>query len=1171
MDFWSRLLSPLSSGGSRKDLGQDPAKRLQRFEKQYSRLLNAWRASSNLSRDSDAAETLEIRLQELTNILSDESRRPLPHPCIQYCSIKQIYVPIGKIATTSYNEWIIKEAVLFFATLIESEEEAFVENQTFSSSLTNLLVRITGVNSVRLGLDTESRVVELAFNITTKIRLDPSILPSWFKTHRGVALQNREKEDRNRDAFVGRTQKADFPLFYILMEYIHHEGKVGDFARTGLLYIIEAASSSGPLEQWIVESDLSTLMATGLGALYSQLSRKLVVDHLPHNLPPILAFSDYEHPASNYEVISSCSPEFQSHLDVFLSHLLFWQDVLNHCRSVEVKSTLLEHFQVIFLQQLLYPSLLESSDIDGGSSVAVLTYLRRILESLDHPDMINLILHYLLALPDNIASARPGSSSSVSKARKRKSMDLATMLAERAEPAATPLLFNLVDLILACLRSRNQQTIHVTLQLVSAILKRHHRYAVVTLLRTDSVPIQNATRTVGAQEQEVEFFMSLAGTIGGEDDFDEVYQLVLRDTMTKLEAHPCSLKLVAPRASTSNQRLPDSLPGAPKDVGDHTLRPDDPLLNSLLDLLETFFVNQVETNLSVTETLVDLAVCGFMKIEGWLTRNPNSYIYDDAEKEKRTSEGEEGIESDDDDDDLGDLPSPTAEQKQLQAMEQCRQRPQWSQASLPRVFSVLRRLEEQVASYKRSIPHFDELVQQRRDAFRTADAMLHHAGPTPRPTPISEDPPDRRSFEGPSRNASPSRPSALEGLAHRLLSELGTPSRTSSPRGRKELGRTPGSGNATPGKSGLSSAKEASLSQGRGTPVLTHSPERIQSTIDPTQKAREEVISRQTAEFATMGQTILSKKVGLPKVEVEPIPTVVDKEPVTEPTETADEPERSEEVLAEQDDAKKDEPEHVEEVSTELDDVKKDETEDSVTETTEQPTTEVKEDEETKPEGVETETEAQPSEAEPAEAVPELAELPKSTEAEDEDAKTAEVLEENEPAKDPETQEPEAHKPEANEPETSETSEPEVKDSEVKDSEVKDSEVKDSEVKDSEVKDSEVEEPEVKEPEAKDPEVEESETEQSETKELEAEEPAPKDPETEDEAEAQQPETPRQKSRQVETLEPETPQPREQRENTTTVSVSHVVTNVIILQSFLFELAALVQVRAGLFDEVRFV
>ncbi len=54
---------------------------------------------------------------------------------------------------------------------------------------------------------------------------------------------------------------------------MHHEGRVGDFARTGLLYIIEAASSSIDLEQWIVESDLATLMASGLGALYSQLSR----------------------------------------------------------------------------------------------------------------------------------------------------------------------------------------------------------------------------------------------------------------------------------------------------------------------------------------------------------------------------------------------------------------------------------------------------------------------------------------------------------------------------------------------------------------------------------------------------------------------------------------------------------------------------------------------------------------------------------------------------------------------------------------------------------------------------------------------------------------------------------------------------------------------------------
>jgi hypothetical protein len=36
-------------------------------------------------------------------------------------------------------------------------------------------------------------------------------------------------------------------------------------------------------------------------------------------------------------------------------------------------------------------------------------------------------------------------------------------------------------------------------------------------------------------------------------------------------------------------------------------------------------------------------------------------------------------------------------------------------------------------------------------------------------------------------------------------------------------------------------------------------------------------------------------------------------------------------------------------------------------------------------------------------------------------------------------------------------------------------------------------------------------------------------------------------------------------------SVSHVITNVIVFQSFLLELASLVQSRAGMFNEVRFV
>lgn len=215
----------------------------------------------------------------------------------------------------------------------------------------NLLVRITGVNSIRLGRETEVEIVELSFNITTKIRLDPEILPVWFKAQeRGGSS---ESEEDAHEKFTGKTHKEDFPLFYLLIDYIHDEGRIGDFARTGLLYIIEAASNSVALEQWIVESDLATMMATGLGALYSQLSRKLVIDHRPDELPPILALSDYEHPVTSSEIVSSVDEGFGMNMETFLAHLVFWQDVLNHCKSLDVKQTLLEHFQVIFLQQLL--------------------------------------------------------------------------------------------------------------------------------------------------------------------------------------------------------------------------------------------------------------------------------------------------------------------------------------------------------------------------------------------------------------------------------------------------------------------------------------------------------------------------------------------------------------------------------------------------------------------------------------------------------------------------------------------------------------------------------------------------------------------------------------------------------------------------------------------------
>ena len=495
--------------------------------------------------------------------------------------------------------------------------------------------------------------------------------------------------------------------------------------------------------------------------------------------------------------------------------------------------------------------------------------------------MINLILHYLLALPDIVSSMPSDSLDGVSAARKRKSMDLATMMASKGETAADPLLFNLVDLVLACLRSHSQQTILVTLQLVSVILKRHHRYAVITLLYTERVLGESSFRTMGAHQQEVEYLMSLAGTVGGQDNFDEIYENVVKDTLTRLENHQCSIKLVTPKTSTNNHKLPaipDSLPGAPRDVRSHTLRPDDPLLNIILDRLQTFFTNPVDTNLSLTEAIFDLGVCGFMHLEGWFLRHPHSYIFDE-------------------DEDGPPLPEPPLdpespeyiEYQQVQSMKACRQRPRWNQASLPRLLAILGILCDQVAAYRETIPRFDDLLQQRREAFQTADAGALAVPMRPKnsvlqPTATASTPAIERTVNEDKRNSSKERLSGLEGFAQRILSELGTPSRSGSPRGRKETNRA-SSDRSTPAIPPYETPMRASAQGGLSGGVRSYSPSSTSSAVSGSwvDGKAADAIANQAKAFQAIDQGILARRVGIPvtegqKRQVEAIPFNLQKE-----------------------------------------------------------------------------------------------------------------------------------------------------------------------------------------------------------------------------------------------------------------------------------------------------
>ena len=183
--------------------------------------------------------------------------------CARHVSTFHIYGTIAQLAAIYSDEGIVQEALEVFKILQDSEEGDFLKDKGFADALIGF---ISTVSTNVLPIDLEARTVEILFGIAAKLRLQPELLSKWFRpSKKGWALPSETQQ--------GQADKEEFPLFYLTLDYVHHDGRAGDFARTGLLYLIESAAYSAALEQWIIESDLATLMASGLGALYSQLSR----------------------------------------------------------------------------------------------------------------------------------------------------------------------------------------------------------------------------------------------------------------------------------------------------------------------------------------------------------------------------------------------------------------------------------------------------------------------------------------------------------------------------------------------------------------------------------------------------------------------------------------------------------------------------------------------------------------------------------------------------------------------------------------------------------------------------------------------------------------------------------------------------------------------------------
>ncbi|MCJ1439319.1 hypothetical protein MMC27_008711 [Xylographa pallens] len=725
-----------------------------------------WHNGDSVATDAFVAENIRICLRRLSELLQDESRGPTPHLCVALAATSRLLVIVCKVGSAFKDDGITHEALGICSLLIDSEDEAFLEDRSFANILPQFVNSVMKAALAAVDVEIENAMLEVLFGIASRLRLQPEILSIWFRPspHR----HGNSQDDGVNETLIS-TRNDDFPLFYLLLQYVPAEGRAGEFARMGLLYLIESAVHSEVLEKWIVEGDMASFMASGLGALYSQLSRKLSLSYFQDEVPTVLSLADRVESESVAGAAETTSPEYQTHLATFLASLLFWQDLLEHCTSIDVKHTLLDHFQFLFLQQLLYPSLLESSDSDGGSSVAVLTYLCHILESIDHPDLTRLILQYLFGIHNSSldleSPARP-----TALARRRKSEGLVFQLANRGDNPS-PDLFNLADLILGSLESKNQKTLAATLRLLSVILRKHHPQALVLLLKTRSNRDSDQRRTVDGHERQIDNLLSMAEDIDDAQSCEVSYDRYLQDSRIRLESHLCTAHLLS-HSDMDNVRSATIPIKTELAMKKHTLVAEDPLLLRLLGLMENFYLNDVETNLGLTEVLIDLASCGYTRIEGWFLTDPSKYTFSNdvqAGEEITASIGQKGESN-------RLLPGQSLHDEPPLS----RREPSWQTKDMSPVFSTIHKLVQKAEVFNEEIQDFSACLVECRIMIG-ADEGAGRALPTTIGVPRTlQDMPDR-SLNRTRNNGQ------MESISERLRSERlsGSDSRNSSPRGRQ--------------------------------------------------------------------------------------------------------------------------------------------------------------------------------------------------------------------------------------------------------------------------------------------------------------------------------------------------------------------------------------------------
>ena len=636
----------------------------------------------------------------------------------------------------------------------------------------------------------------------------------------------------------------EFLLFNYLLRFVHREGQIGDFARAGLLFLMDVAMSPGDQEhrlskddpekavadpiadaalslaEYILDGDFSDVLGAGLGAVYSQLPSKLQV-HTPtvteENRGASMVLggfpADDEEAESQMDIRENNRPlavedsrttDFKTRLDHFLKLLEFLEDIFRRnvpkddpdaCLDpsalvgTAVVNSILAAIRQTFLENVLYPSILECSDVDG-SAVAVMSYIEIMIRTLERGQLTDLLVNFLVSEDnDDVPKPRPRPHSTLTlgssgpretqnieaQAKLRRRRSSAMMLLELEAPASTKQSeyftslgrFTLKDLLISNLRSKDPPTAAAALQLLNALLIHYSPLCVDKLLvvvsdptatsfpeptlndKPPTTPLDQAEdevfvyppevpdasppppsfaqprMTYSTHEREMDLYLNLVSRLDPTHSSDSF--------STGYDRYACD----AIQAIQNHNSFSLDVPPETQAQLKHRLNPNDPILSAVLDWLRKLFLNSPEFNIALTGVLASLAHDPFRSLAGWL-----NFGY--AEQPLADSFGLVAPED-------GDDRSADYQIEEMLTSGSRKPTSSFDDASRPVILTIFQNLVAQLDRYRQSVANFDKYLLERRqgllfsenltDALTLALDLEDTSGPPNLQSPVVSAPP----------------------------------------------------------------------------------------------------------------------------------------------------------------------------------------------------------------------------------------------------------------------------------------------------------------------------------------------------------------------------------------------------------------------------------------------